>query len=76
MAAFCETDVGFEVVWLCSFIMASMSGLGARANQFAIRSSSKVFESDPATTTSSFAPGMDAIENGSPSKESGNRFVR
>ena len=31
MAAFCEMEVGFEVVWLCSFIMASISGLGASA---------------------------------------------
>jgi hypothetical protein len=31
MAAFCEIDVGLEVVWLCSFSMASISGLGASA---------------------------------------------
>jgi len=29
--AYCEIDVGFDVDWLCTLIIAEMSGSGARA---------------------------------------------
>ena len=67
IAAFCEIDVGLEVVWLCSFIIASISGLGASAKPIRHPVIEYVFESDPATATRSLAPGMEATENGSPS---------
>src|ERR1700733_8653453 len=65
MAAFCAIDVGFEVVWLCSLSIASINGLGAKAKPTRQPVIAYVFESDPAITTFSLAPGMAAIENGS-----------
>jgi len=63
-AAFCAMDVGFEVLWLCSFVIAPMIGVGASAKPMRQPVMEYVFDNDPATTTVSFDPGTDAIENG------------
>src|SRR5689334_4477378 len=63
-AAFWAIDVGFDVLWLCSLPIALTTGAGPSANPIRQPVIEYVFDSDPATSTVSFAPFMDAIENG------------
>src|SRR5580700_7080795 len=64
-AAFCAIDVGLEVEWLCSLFMAVTIGGGTRAYPMRQPVMAYVFETVPATSTVSFAPGIDAMEYGS-----------
>ena len=64
-AAFCEIEHGFDVEWLCSFVIACTIAGGTRPNPMRHPVIAYVFESEPATSTVSFAPGSDAMENGS-----------
>src|SRR5437016_6534329 len=64
-AAFCAIDVGFDVEWLCSFVIALTIEGGTRPKPMRQPVMAYVFESEPATSTVSFAPGSEAIENGS-----------
>src|SRR5438445_10125918 len=66
-AAFCAIDVGFDVEWLCSFVIAPMIGGGARPNPTRHPVIAYVFDIVPATSTVSFAPATEAMENGEPS---------
>src|SRR5262245_7077763 len=63
-AAFCAIEVGLDVLWLCSFVMAPMMGAGASAKPMRQPVMEYVFDNEPATTTVSFEPDTDAIENG------------
>ena len=66
-AAFCAIEVGFDVLWLCSLLIDAMTAAGPRPKPMRQPVMAYVFESEPATSTVSFAPLMAAIENGSPS---------
>src|SRR5271157_4895872 len=64
-AAFRAIEVGFDVLWLCSFAIAEITGDGANAKPMRHPVIEYVFDNDPATNTRSFAPGIAAMENGS-----------
>ena len=55
-AAFCAIDVGFEVLWLCSLLIAAITAAGPSPKPMRHPVIEYVFESDPATSTVSFAP--------------------
>ena len=64
-AAFCEIEHGFDVEWLCNFVIACTTAGGTRPNPIRYPVMEYVLESEPATSTVSLAPGSDAMENGS-----------
>src|SRR5208283_4039863 len=64
-APFWQNDVGFDVEWLCSLVMAVTIGAGASPKPMRQPVIAYVLDSDPATSTVSFDPGSDAIEYGS-----------
>src|SRR5580704_5029606 len=63
-AAFCAIDVGFEVEWLCSFIIAPIIGSGASPYPMRHPVIAYVFDAVPATSTIGFEPAIDATEYG------------
>src|SRR5579862_4735365 len=64
IAAFCAIDVGFEVEWLCSFIIAPIIGSGASPYPMRQPVIAYVFETVPATNTVGFEFAIEATEYG------------
>ena len=57
-AAFCAIEVTFDVLWLCSFMMAATTGSGPSTQPTRQPVIAYVFDAEPATSTVSFAPGL------------------
>ena len=55
MAAFCTSAAVLDVDWLCSLPIAAITGFGPSANPARHPVIAYVFDSDPSTTTCSFA---------------------
>src|ERR1035438_8916833 len=65
--AFWAMELGFDVEWLWSLVMAVTMGAGTSPKPMRQPVMAYVLESDPATSTVSLEPGREAMENGSPS---------
>ena len=58
-------EVGFDVLWLCSFITALAMAVGANAKPMRQPVMAYVFDNDPATNTVDLPLSAEAMENGS-----------
>src|SRR5580704_1703912 len=63
-AAYCAIEVGFDVDWLCTLIIAEMSGSGARAKPTRHPVMANVFESEPITRIFGLVPATLASDHG------------